>query len=228
MDNRGINYELAGKKLSLYLSHEAGRPLIVLNNFADDGGEIVRCMAEINCPDCNLLSIGNLNWEEDMTPWSAPALMKNEPPFTGKADEYLNILVDEIIPDTEKRIKGRPEYIGIAGYSLAGLFALYSIYKCQRFGRVASMSGSLWFPDFKDYVLSNKMQIFPKKIYLSLGDKESKTKNPLLKTVGDSTEEIYKHFLGQGLDVCYEINQGNHFKDAPMRTAKGIAEIVGD
>lgn len=42
---------------------------------------------------------------------------------------------------TERRV-----FIGIAGYSLAGLFALYALYKTDVFTRVASMSGSLWFP----------------------------------------------------------------------------------
>ena len=49
-------------------------------------------------------------------------------------------------PWATERIHGKASFIGIAGYSLAGLFALYALYKTDAFTRVASMSGSLWFP----------------------------------------------------------------------------------
>ena len=57
------------------------------------------------------------------------------------------------------------------------------MYKSDVFDKVTSMSGSLLFPNFKEYCLSNK-------IYLSLGDKEAKTRNPILKTVDDNTREL--------------------------------------
>lgn len=70
----------------------------------------------------------------------APILYLN--PFTGGADNYLRLLTEEIIPAAEKEINGVPCWRGIAGYSLAGLFALYGIYQTDLFSRVGSMSGS--------------------------------------------------------------------------------------
>ena len=75
----------------------------------------------------------------------------SDAPCTGGADEYLKVLLEEILPGVLSRISGSPVFLGIAGYSHAGLFALYSMYHTDRFDRVASMSGSLWFPDFKEY-----------------------------------------------------------------------------
>ena len=80
-------------------------------------------------------------------------------------------------------------FTGIAGYSLGGLFALYAAYHCDEFRRVASMSGSLWFPDFREYVLSHDFANRPDRIYLSLGDKEAKTRNPVLKTVQEGARD---------------------------------------
>ena len=65
----------------------------------------------------------------------------------------------------------------------------------------------------------------PDRIYLSLGVKEKKTRHPLLKTVQDNTEAIAKHYRQLGIEVTFELNPGNHFQDAPFRSAKGIIAI---
>ena len=123
-------------------------------------------------------------------------------------------------------MRGVPSHIGLAGYSLAGLFALYACYNCDVFHRAASVSGDLWFPNFKDYVFNNSMKKIPDKVYLSLGDAEAKTRHPLLKTVQNNTEEIVGHYKNLGLIVTWELNSGNHFKNAALRSAKGIAAIL--
>ena len=66
----------------------------------------------------------------------------------------------------------------------------------------------------------------PDRLYLSLGDKEAKTRHPLLKTVQTCTESIAAHFKELGTDVTFEMNQGNHFTDVEWRIAKGIAAII--
>ena len=88
------------------------------------------------------------------------------------------------------------------------------------------MSGSLWFPDFKEYVFSHEMKRKPEKLYLSLGDKEAKTRNQYLKAVQENTESIAQHLRETGIDVTFEMNPGNHFKDAALRSAKGILAIL--
>lgn len=88
------------------------------------------------------------------------------------------------------------------------------------------MSGSLWFPDFIKYCMSKKIKKVPKKIYFSLGDKESSVKNKMLKTVQTNTESLFEYYKNLGIDVTYELNQGNHFKDADIRSAKGIKKIL--
>ena len=45
------------------------------------------------------------------------------------------------------------QYHAIAGDSMAGLFAVYALYRTQVFSRVASASGSLWYPGLLEYAL---------------------------------------------------------------------------
>ena len=115
------------------------------------------------------------------------------------------------MPEAEKELPGPPAWRGIAGYSLAGLFALYAIYRTDVFSRAGCMSGSLWFPGFKEYIFSREPKRRPDRIYFSLGDREAKTRNPILKTVQENTEAIHALFQGQGIDTVFQLNPGNHF-----------------
>ena len=219
-------FKSAGKAVTLYHSKESGSPLIILNNYGDDGRSVMEAAEKLEKKDFSLLCVGGLDWDHDMAPWYCPPISPGVAPCTGGADEYLKLILDEILPECLKRVNGTPSRISIAGYSLAGLFALYALYHTDVFGSAASISGSLWFPDFREYVLSHEMKRKPEKIYLSLGDKESKTGNRYLKTVQDNTESIAAHFREAGIDVAFEMNPGNHFMDAAERSAKGILAIV--
>lgn len=218
--------EIQGKKITLYLSNNKRSPLIILNNYSGDGSSVCKELEKMDIEEFHLASIGNLNWDHDMTPWYCDPLSQGDTPCTGGADEYLKLLIEKIVPDICKDNGIVPSYIGIVGYSLAGLFAIYAMYHTNMFKRVASMSGSLWFPGFVDYIKVSKIERIPDKMYLSLGNKEATTKNQILKTVQTNTEVIYDFYQEKGVNVEFEQNEGNHFKDAALRSAKGIAAIL--
>ena len=126
--------------------------------------------------------------------------------------EILNLIDD----------KDRKYYIG--GYSLAGLFAIWAACQSDAFSGVAAASPSVWFPGFLDYMKSN--EIVTGEVYLSLGDREEKTRNPVMATVGDRIREAYEHLSGKGVSRILEWNQGNHFKDPDLRTAKAFSWLL--
>ena len=214
----------------------ADQPLIVLNTYSGDGSSVIEAMEEIGAPDCNFLVVGELKWDRDMTPWYCPPLTENDTPYTGGAAATTArkrtaakggpSLLSEILPRAKKNIDGTPAFVGIAGYSLAGLFALYAMYRCDAFDRAASISGSLWFPDFREYATEREMMKRPEKLYISLGDKEANTRNQYLKTVRKNTETLVKHYKRLGLDVTWELTPGSHFKNPALRSAKGIKAIL--
>ena len=59
-------------------------------------------------------------------------------------------------------------------------------------------------------------------IYLSLGDKEERTKNPVMAAVGNNIRTLHNQLTERGADCTLEWNSGGHFKDADMRTAKAF------
>ena len=219
-------FQAGGKEISLYISDKRDCPLIVLNTFEGGGAQVLAEARKMGGGDFSLLSVGGLDWNRDMSPWECAPVMAQDEGYAGGADSYLSLLLEEILPEGLKRLPESPSWTGIAGYSLAGLFALYALYRTDTFARAASMSGSLWFPGFGDFVRSHDMKRAPEKLYLSLGDKEAKTRNPYLKTVQENTEAVVQLYRDMGLDVTWELNPGNHFRDAELRSAKGILGIL--
>ena len=221
-----ISFTIENKTVNVFQSENNNKPVIYLNTFDNEGEQIFQNLQKLNCPDFTLIEISNLQWNSDMVPWDTPPIFENTAPLNGGADDYIKILIERIIPEAEKVIKGKPVWNGIAGYSLAGLFAVYAIYKTNVFSRAASMSGSLWFPGIKDYIFSHDMKIKPDNMYFSLGDKECKTRNRFLKCVQQNTEEIAQFYKSKGIDTIFELNPGNHYKNAVERSAAGIMWLL--
>ena len=213
---------IGSKTVFVFSDAEPEAPIIYLNTFSDEGQKVYEAAQAAGCPPFTLVAISDLDWNHDMVPWDSPPAFKNAEPCTSGADEYLRLLTEEIIPAAEKKINGVPRWRGIAGYSLAGLFALYAIYRTDLFSRVGSMSGSLWFPGMKDYIFFHEPKRWPDCMYFSLGDKESKTRNPVLRNVRQNTEEIHAFYRGKGIDTAFHLNPGNHYNQAVERTAAGL------
>ena len=219
-------FSTKGKTISIFPSLEATAPIIYLNTVSDEGQKVFKEAQAVGCPPFTLIAVSGLDWNHDMAPWDSQAVFKDGEPFTGGAGDYLRLLVEEIIPRAEKELVGPPAWRGIAGYSLAGLFALYAIYRTDVFSRVGCMSGSLWFPGFKEYIFSHEPKRRPDCIYFSLGDKEAKTRNSVLKTVQENTEEIQAFYQSKGIDTVFQLNPGNHFVQGIERTIAGIQWLL--
>ena len=167
--------------------------------------------------DFCLIAIRVGDWNTDLSPWKAPAVFGKED-FGGGADRTL----EEVLKYTGDPAK--MYYIG--GYSLAALFAIWAVYQTDVFRGAAAASPSVWFPGFADYMKENRIRTG--KVYLSLGDREEKTRNPVMATVGDRIREAHDLLKEQGVDTILEWNQGNHFRDADIRTARGFAWVMGE
>ena len=60
----------------------------------------------------------------------------------------------------------------------------------------------------------------------SNGYTEAKAKNKILATVQDKTESLFELYKSLEIPVIFELNKGNHFTEAALRTAKGIKWIL--
>ncbi len=165
--------------------------------------------------DFCLLALKTGDWNRDLSPWKAPAVFGRED-FGDGAGETLSAVL------TEMNDPGKKYWIG--GYSLAGLFALWAACQTDRFEGVAAASPSVWFPGFVEYMREHPVRAG--RVYLSLGDREEKARNPVLSSVGGCIRDCYRLLQEQGLQCTLEWNQGNHFMDADIRTAAGFAWLL--
>jgi predicted alpha/beta superfamily hydrolase len=159
------------------------------------------------------------DWNQELTPWAAPAVF-GKVPFCNGAEKTLEFITSRLLPEVQENI---PHLI-LGGYSLAGLFALWSGYQTDKFDGIVAASPSVWFPKWIEYETDNKP--LAKSIYLSLGDKEEKAKNPVMAQVGNAIRRQNELLTGQMDNTILEWNPGNHFFDSEKRTAKGFAWVM--
>lgn len=219
---------IANREVNIYPAHESGSPLVVFNAFEDEGAAVHTELMKLTAADFSFATINITEWNTDLSPWEIPPVYKNDEPFTGGADAYLEALTGEIIPAIIGELGSEPAYIALAGYSLAGLFAVYAMYRTDRFARIASASGSMWFPGFVEFAKSHEPAALPEKLYFSLGDKEARTRNQVMATVEQNTGALFDYYKSLGVEAVFEMNPGNHFQDAAQRMANGIVWLIGN
>lgn len=216
---------LDGRRVTVYDSGVDGAPAVYASMFTEMGDRLIGRCREMGCPAFDLVSLTDLNWDEDLSPWEADPVVTEEDHFTGGSDAYAGYLEGDVIPYAEG-VLGRSGARVIAGYSMGGLFALYAPYVSDAFSACVSASGSVWFPGFVDYARDHPFKRVPTATYMSIGDRESRTSNPYLARTEGNFGELRDIFSARGVETVFELNPGNHFVDADIRMAKGIAWVL--
>ena len=172
----------------------------------------------------SLVAIKVNSWNDELSPWEAPAVFGNQN-FGGYADETLRIFTEVLLPKikSDYGFSDKTKLI-IGGYSLAALFALWCGYNSNLFYGVAAASPSVWFNGWLDYAKANDFKA--KRVYLSLGNKEEKNRNQVMATVGDCIRQQAQIFEENNILCVLEWNEGNHFKDSDLRTAKAFINLM--
>ncbi len=139
---------------------------------------------------------------EELTPFA------NEKYGGGKADAYLDFIVNNLKPYIDNNYRSLPDYqnTGIFGSSLGGLVSYYAALKySQTFGMVGVFSPSFWFNE-KIYDLTEKTELNPEtKFYFLVGTAESEEMVPdlermieVLKKAGLKNEKFQVNYVEGG------------------------------
>ena len=172
-----------------------------------------------------LAAVSGVDWNRELSPWNAPKVFRSSEDFDGGGPDFLGVLTEQIIPLVESQLDFSPASRAIAGYSLAGLFSLWAAFQTGLFDRAASISGSLWFDGFLNYMKSAAPPKGLRQVYLSLGDKEKNARNQRMATVEDCTRQTAELFRVWEIPTIFEMNPGGHFQDVPGRIARGIGAL---
>ena len=214
-------YTLSDRTCFLY-QDEAAKHLLIqpIDEHDLEGLDLeVETIKELSDKPFSLVAFMIKDWNQELTPWVAPPVF-GKTPFGDGAEKTLEFITSQLLPEVQENYP----YLILGGYSLAGLFALWAGYQTDLFEGIAAASPSVWYPQWIDYASENKP--FAKSIYLSLGDKEEKAKNPIMAQVGNAIRKQHELLTEQKVNTILEWNAGNHFVDSDKRMAKGFAWLM--
>ena len=239
---------ISGLSIHTQMSSVAGAPIVYLLGDVTDN-------SPVQVPEgVSLVNVGVDLWEKNFSPWCAPRVFAKGPNFGDGAQKTLDTLINQVIPWTESELTEPPAYRVLVGYSLAGLFSLWTGVSqqvargCQSddvpshpgpssqpcdvpaatFQRIGAVSGSFWFPGLLDYV---DQQIRGGVVglthaYLSLGDREARTPNPQIMHVRENAEFLASKLESAEITSTFELNRGNHFQNVEGRMQKALDWLV--
>lgn len=206
--------------------------------YCNDGDIMMKCFDKIvdniekfsnknEDNECIIVMVPPLNRNKEYTPWKSQNPFNKET-FYGNADEYIDFLINCVMKKINElyRTKVIREFNYILGYSLGGLVSLYTMYKTDVFMKAACISSSLWYEDWGEFIKENKLVNKNSQIFLYLGKNESKSRNKVLKTVLQRTNENFKILETQiGNKVSLLMNEGGHFDNIEKRYIEAIRTL---
>ena len=216
-------YTLADRTCFLYQDAEATHLLIqpIDEHDMEVLDQEVEAIKELSDKPFSLAAFMIKDWNQELTPWAAPPVF-GKVPFGNGAEKTLKFITSQLLSEVQENI---PHLI-LGGYSLGGFFALWAGYQTDRFEGIAAASPSVWYPQWVDFASENKP--LAKSVYLSLGNKEEKAKNPIMAQVGNAIRKQHELLTGQEINTILEWNAGNHFVDSDKRMAKGFAWLINN
>jgi len=160
----------------------------------------------------SIVVIPGVNWNDDLTPWPADGVFKKAKPFGGHALSFLDKLTNEIIPETEKRMGVVGAERAFLGVSLSGLFAVWAAFNTDAFTNVISISGSLWYDGFIDWMGESTPSPKIRKVCMLLGEREKNAKDKRMSTVEERTVAASNILKAKtNAVVSFELVEGTHF-----------------
>ena len=226
-----LNFKIEEKECILYTNENKKTEYILIQPVDEHDMQLldneVKYISENTDKSFSLAAFKIEDWNSELTSWEMP-LLRGKGNFGDGAGKTLEFIKGKLIPNLVKLVniqEKNVKYI-LGGYSLAGLFSLWSGYQTDIFDGIAGVSPSVWYKDWLDFVKNNKILV--KNVYLSLGDLEEKTKHQTLSKIGDNIRE-YIEILKNSEDVencILDWNEGNHFGDSDIRMGKGFVWLL--
>jgi hypothetical protein len=214
------------RRVCLYRLVQEAAPLVYSIDYHENGQLLLEACKQVGCEGFNLVTISGLHWNQELSPWPVETVVSKDDRFTGGAPELLPIFTDEIVPQVENLLDTPPAWRCLAGYSLGGLFAVWTAFQTDHFTRILSASGSMWYPGWLEYAREHELAVPLQGAYLSVGEQESTSRNAVLQTVGERTRAMADLMASRGIPSKFELNPGNHFKNPPLRVVKGLKWLL--
>ena len=225
-----LNLRIENKECILYIKENEKIDYVLIHPVDENDIKVldneVKYISENTNKNFSLVAFKINDWNSELTPWEMP-LLRGKGNFGDGAAGTLEFIKNDLISAVSEYINTENKEIKyiLGGYSLAGLFSLWSVYQTDIFEGIAAISPSVWYKGWIEYVGAGKP--LSEKIYLSLGDTEEKTKHQILSKIGDNIRKQYEILeKSENVKTVLEWNEGNHFQNPDIRTAKGFLWVM--
>ena len=112
------------------------------------------------------------------------------------------------------------------GVSLSGLFAIWVGLNTNTFTNIISISGSLWYDGFIEWMKEQAPSTQLKKVCMLLGEKEKNAKDKRMATVEERTLAAANILrLKSKAAVSFELVEGTHFSPILPRLERAFEEV---
>ncbi len=160
---------------------------------------------------CSVVVISGMDWNNDLSPWQAEGVPSGSAPFMGDAGRFLYALRQAVMPEVERcvglQVEPRRTLVGV---SMSGLFALWAWLSGDLFDDAGSISGSMWYDGFVEWVERQSVDNKNGKVFLSLGKGEMRSCGAFGSVYAD-TVAIADFLRSHGVAVDFVTGPGNHF-----------------
>ena len=225
-----LNLKIEGKECILYMKENENTEYVLIQPVDEHDIDVldneVRYISENTSKNFSLAAFKIDDWNSELTPWEMP-LLRGKGNFGNEAGKTLEFIKDKLIPSLAEfmNIQDKNVKYILGGYSLAGLFSLWSGYETNTFYGVAGISPSVWYEGWIDFVKNAELKA--NNVYLSLGKLEETSKHKILAKIGDNIREYSEILKNSEIEKSIlEWNEGNHFNDSDIRTGKGFVWIL--
>lgn len=175
--------------------------------------------------ETNIVTISEMDWNNDMTPWKSPAVKEGE--FGGRASQFLDRLKGDIFFNLESSLQIRNPKRYLIGLSLAGLFSVWAGIMKPLFEGIASISGSFWYDGFAEWILKQE-DLKCVRFYVSMGEKEKETKVKRFANIEEDTMKVVETLMLKGAEVTFEVTEGGHNSPVLPRIEKSVVSLFGN
>lgn len=201
------SYDTSDKKYSVVYAHDGDKFIKFLSGIID---EIEEKFINGSLEEHMIVGITPFDRLDEYTPWAAKSNHERFHDFEGQADKYLDFLTNDLQEYIEKefRVSNNKSDRKIMGHSLGGLVSLYSVFKNNNYGKIASICASQWYRGWIQFIEEENLINDKFKLIIIAGKKEGQGKVTIQKDTpkfSNMSYEIFKKRIGEeNVDMVWD------------------------
>lgn len=219
-----------GRRYVVYQPNVLGKrdelwPLVLIHG-DEKMAELLQENQLLPMKNCLAVMILSENRLDDYTPWTAKALNARFPDFGGKADNYIDWIRNNLLPELQNTfpVRTQAQMVGILGQSLGGLLNMYLYCSDASFWNYAAcVSPSVWYPGFLEYFQKAISAGEPKRWFILSGTQEGAGHHDIKKDTVSNTRYIQKLLSEYGHDIEVMWDEGGHHDNLAERYKRALS-----